>query len=162
MINFLNELGNFKQKNFYTSKWKIFLHFKTTDPIWNEHSRYLICWHVHNSFHISGSLLVVIWRKAVWWLGHNFFRYILHVINNVKWIRTSICSNFIFFFYDVRVLALRLSFILQMWVSICLWNKLHSKPNNMELPSHIPCLHTYPCVKLFLESWYSFPYVLLM
>ena len=37
-INFLDELGNFKQKNFYTSKCKIFLHFKATDPMshpWN-------------------------------------------------------------------------------------------------------------------------------
>ena len=33
MINFLDELGYFKQKNFYTSKCKIFLHFKATDPM---------------------------------------------------------------------------------------------------------------------------------
>ena len=32
MINFLDELGNFKQKKFYTLKCKIFLHFKATDP----------------------------------------------------------------------------------------------------------------------------------
>ena len=32
LISFLNELGNFKQKNFYTLKWKFFLHFTTTDP----------------------------------------------------------------------------------------------------------------------------------
>ena len=31
-IDFLNELGNFKQKNFYTSKCKFFLHFTATDP----------------------------------------------------------------------------------------------------------------------------------
>ena len=34
LINFLDELGNFKQKIFYTSKCKIFLHFKATDPLW--------------------------------------------------------------------------------------------------------------------------------
>ena len=33
LINFLNELGNLKKTNFYTSKCKIFLHFKATDPI---------------------------------------------------------------------------------------------------------------------------------
>ena len=32
LINFLDELGNFKQKKFYTSKCKFFLHFKATDP----------------------------------------------------------------------------------------------------------------------------------
>ena len=32
LINFLNELDNFKQINFYTSKCKFFLHFKATDP----------------------------------------------------------------------------------------------------------------------------------
>ena len=32
LINFLDELGNFKQKNFYTSKCSFFLHFKATDP----------------------------------------------------------------------------------------------------------------------------------
>ena len=32
LINFLDELGNFKQKN-YTSKCKFFLHFKATDPL---------------------------------------------------------------------------------------------------------------------------------
>ena len=31
-IDFLDELGNFKQKKFYTSKCKISLHFKATDP----------------------------------------------------------------------------------------------------------------------------------
>ena len=35
LINFLDELGNFKQKNFYTSKCKIFLHFKATDPVFH-------------------------------------------------------------------------------------------------------------------------------
>ena len=35
LINFLDELGNFKQKKFYTSKCKIFLHFKATDPIFS-------------------------------------------------------------------------------------------------------------------------------
>ena len=33
LIDFLDELGNFKQKKFYTSKCKIFLHFKATDPL---------------------------------------------------------------------------------------------------------------------------------
>ena len=33
MIDFLDELGNFKQKDFYTSKCKSFLHFTTTDPM---------------------------------------------------------------------------------------------------------------------------------
>ena len=33
LINFLDELGNFKQKKFYTSKCKFFLHFKATDPM---------------------------------------------------------------------------------------------------------------------------------
>ena len=33
LIDFLDELGNFKQKNFYTSKCNFFLHFTTTDPI---------------------------------------------------------------------------------------------------------------------------------
>ena len=33
LINFLDELGNLKQKNFYTSKCKFVLHFKATDPI---------------------------------------------------------------------------------------------------------------------------------
>ena len=33
LINFLNELGNFKQKHFYTSKCKNFLHLKATDPL---------------------------------------------------------------------------------------------------------------------------------
>ena len=32
LIDFLDELGNFKQKKIYTSKCKIFLHFTTTDP----------------------------------------------------------------------------------------------------------------------------------
>ena len=32
LINFLDELGNFKQKKFNTSKCKFFLHFKATDP----------------------------------------------------------------------------------------------------------------------------------
>ena len=32
LIDFLNESGNFKQKNFCTSKRKVFLHFTTTDP----------------------------------------------------------------------------------------------------------------------------------
>ena len=32
LIDFLNELGNFKQNKFYTSKCKFFLHFTTTDP----------------------------------------------------------------------------------------------------------------------------------
>ena len=31
MIDFLDELCNFKQKKFYTSKCKIFLYFKATD-----------------------------------------------------------------------------------------------------------------------------------
>ena len=31
-MNFYHELGNFKEKNFSTSKCKIFLHFKATDP----------------------------------------------------------------------------------------------------------------------------------
>ena len=33
LIDFLDELGNFKQKKFYTSKYKFFLHFKATDHI---------------------------------------------------------------------------------------------------------------------------------
>ena len=33
LINFLDELGNFKQKKFYTLKCKTFLHFKATDPM---------------------------------------------------------------------------------------------------------------------------------
>ena len=33
LIGFLNELGNFKQKNFYISKCKISLHFTATDPM---------------------------------------------------------------------------------------------------------------------------------
>ena len=33
LIDFLDELGNFKQKTFYTSKCKFVLHFTTTDPI---------------------------------------------------------------------------------------------------------------------------------
>ena len=33
LINFLDELDNFKQKKFYTSKCNFFLHFKATDPI---------------------------------------------------------------------------------------------------------------------------------
>ena len=36
MIDFLDELGNFKQRNFYSSKCKFFLHFTTTDPIYIE------------------------------------------------------------------------------------------------------------------------------
>ena len=32
MIDFLDELGNFKQKNFYILKCKFFLHFTATDP----------------------------------------------------------------------------------------------------------------------------------
>ena len=32
LINFLDELGNLKQKEIYTSKCKFFLHFKATDP----------------------------------------------------------------------------------------------------------------------------------
>ena len=32
-ISNLDELGNFKQKNFYTSKCNFFLHFKATDPM---------------------------------------------------------------------------------------------------------------------------------
>ena len=32
LINFLGELGNFKQNDFYTSKCKIILHFKATNP----------------------------------------------------------------------------------------------------------------------------------
>ena len=32
LIDFLNELGNFKPKNVCTSKRKVFLHFTTTDP----------------------------------------------------------------------------------------------------------------------------------
>ena len=32
LIDFLNELGNFKQKKIYTSKCKFFLHIRTTDP----------------------------------------------------------------------------------------------------------------------------------
>ena len=32
MIDFLDELGNFKQKIFYTLKCKFFLHFRATDP----------------------------------------------------------------------------------------------------------------------------------
>ena len=35
LINFLHELGNFKQKEIYTSKRKFFLHFKATDPMYN-------------------------------------------------------------------------------------------------------------------------------
>ena len=46
MIDFLDELGNFKQKNFYTSICNLFLHFTTTDPFSifsrNEHSQ---CYH---------------------------------------------------------------------------------------------------------------------
>ena len=30
--NFLDKLGNFKQKKIYTSKCNFFLHFKATDP----------------------------------------------------------------------------------------------------------------------------------
>ena len=33
MIDFLDELGNFKQKDFYTSKCKPFLHFTATEPM---------------------------------------------------------------------------------------------------------------------------------
>ena len=33
LIDFLDELGNFKQKKIYTSKCNCFLHFKATDPI---------------------------------------------------------------------------------------------------------------------------------
>ena len=33
LIAFRNGLGNFKQKNFYISKCKIFLNFTTTDPL---------------------------------------------------------------------------------------------------------------------------------
>ena len=33
LIGFLDEWGNFKQKNFYISKGKFFLHFTTTDPL---------------------------------------------------------------------------------------------------------------------------------
>ena len=33
LINFLDELGNFKQKKNYTLKCKFFLHFKATDPL---------------------------------------------------------------------------------------------------------------------------------
>ena len=32
LIDFLDKLGNFKQKKIYTLKCKIFLHFKATDP----------------------------------------------------------------------------------------------------------------------------------
>ena len=41
LIDFLDELGNFKQKKFYTSKFKIFLHFTATDP-------YLYILHIMN------------------------------------------------------------------------------------------------------------------
>ena len=34
LIDFLHELGNFKQKNFYISKCNFFLHFTTTDPMY--------------------------------------------------------------------------------------------------------------------------------
>ena len=33
MIDFLDELGNFKQKDFYTSKCKSFLNFTAADPM---------------------------------------------------------------------------------------------------------------------------------
>ena len=33
MIDFLDELGNSKQKDFYTSKCKSFLHFTIMDPM---------------------------------------------------------------------------------------------------------------------------------
>ena len=33
LIDFLDELGNFKQKNVYTSKCNFILHFTTTGPI---------------------------------------------------------------------------------------------------------------------------------
>ena len=33
LIDFLDELDNFKQKKIYTSKCKIFLHFKATEPL---------------------------------------------------------------------------------------------------------------------------------
>ena len=33
LIDFLDELGNFKQKNFTHQKCKFFLHFTTTDPL---------------------------------------------------------------------------------------------------------------------------------
>ena len=39
-MDFLDKLGNFKQKKIYTSKCKIFLHFKATDPLMKE---MLIC-----------------------------------------------------------------------------------------------------------------------
>ena len=32
LIDFLHELGNFKQKKIYTSKCKFFLYFTTTEP----------------------------------------------------------------------------------------------------------------------------------
>ena len=32
LIDFLDELGNFKQKTFYTLKCNFFLHFTATDP----------------------------------------------------------------------------------------------------------------------------------
>ena len=36
LIDFLHELGNFKQKKFYTSKCKFLLHFKATDPYYQK------------------------------------------------------------------------------------------------------------------------------
>ena len=39
MIDFLDELGNFKQKDFYSSKCKFFLHFKAKNPMYIDHEK---------------------------------------------------------------------------------------------------------------------------
>ena len=52
LIDFLNELGNFKQKNFYTSKCRFFLHFTTTDPIYIQCPPCCLCAHPTN---VAGS-----------------------------------------------------------------------------------------------------------
>ena len=39
LIDFLDELGNFKQKKIYTSKCKIVLHFKATEPNFMENGK---------------------------------------------------------------------------------------------------------------------------
>ena len=119
-----------------------------TDP--NEHSRYLICWHVHNSFHFIylGPLVVLSDDSGI--IFFDTYSMLSIMLSGSEHLSVVILSSFL------RCQSTSFeAFIYPMWVPICLWNKLHSKPNNMELPSHIPCLHTYPCVKLFLESWYS-------
>ena len=87
LIGFLDELGNFKQKKFYTSKCTDFLHFTATGPI----AVMLVCLILGKEFSHSIKLnAIFVYTEAILFgFSWKLLYKTLSKQKNVKWLFTS-------------------------------------------------------------------------